>query len=146
MVPRKNLRPLPDRLLTVSEVANWLRLSPNTVRKLANTGVLKAYRVSERGDRRFSLAAVSEYLTGVPASDAPDHVPERLLNLGEAALRLGIHPATLRKWAELGRLDAYRIGSLGERRFSEHQIEALLSHQDLRRTPPSKHLSDPENK
>jgi excisionase family DNA binding protein len=42
-----------DDLLTVREVARLLNIHINTVRRWSNQGVLKAYRIGPRGDRRF---------------------------------------------------------------------------------------------
>ena len=46
-------------LLTVGQVARILHIHPNTVRRWSNKGVLKAYRISERGDRRFKKEDVA---------------------------------------------------------------------------------------
>jgi excisionase family DNA binding protein len=40
-------------LLTVGQVARLLHIHPNTVRRWSNKGILKSYRISKRGDRRF---------------------------------------------------------------------------------------------
>jgi excisionase family DNA binding protein len=40
-------------LLTTSEAATLLGVHRNTVCRLNNRGVLKAYRICDRGDRRF---------------------------------------------------------------------------------------------
>lgn len=46
------------------------------------------------------------------------------LSLEEAARRLSVHPATLREWADKGRVRTYRTPG-GHRRFSESDIAAL---------------------
>jgi putative resolvase len=46
-----------------------------------------------------------------------------LLRLAKAAKRLGIHPMTLRSWAEAGRVPVTWVGR--ERRFASADIEAL---------------------
>lgn len=40
-------------VLTVRQVARLLNIHINTVRRWSNQGILKAYRIGPRGDRRF---------------------------------------------------------------------------------------------
>ncbi len=49
-------------LLTVSEVAAWLKVHPNTVRRWSQRGLIKAYRVGPRRDRRFDRTEVEQLL------------------------------------------------------------------------------------
>ena len=58
MVNHKEVNPM----LTTSEVARLLNVHINTVRRWSNQGILKAYRVGSRGDRRFRLEDVSSFL------------------------------------------------------------------------------------
>ncbi len=51
---------------------------------------------------------------------------ESLLALGEAAHRLGVHPATLRRWAKRGDV-VYMVTPGGHRRFPESEIRRLAS-------------------
>jgi len=46
------------------------------------------------------------------------------LSLDQAAKRLNVHPATLRDWADKGRLRTYRTPG-GHRRFSEADVAAI---------------------
>jgi excisionase family DNA binding protein len=52
--PKKqlNLDNLPD-LLTVSETADLLRVSPLTIKRWGKRGKLPAIRINSRGDRRY---------------------------------------------------------------------------------------------
>jgi excisionase family DNA binding protein len=57
-----------DKLLTSSQVARQLNVNINTVRRWNNQGILKAYRIGPRGDRRFSKNQLEHFLTESPAS------------------------------------------------------------------------------
>ena len=49
-------------LLTVKEVAQMLHVHDNTVRRWSNEGIIKVYRISRRGDRRFRREDVEAFL------------------------------------------------------------------------------------
>jgi excisionase family DNA binding protein len=49
-------------MLTVRQVARILNVHINTVRRWDGKGVLKAYRVGPRGDRRFSREDIDIFL------------------------------------------------------------------------------------
>ena len=42
-----------SRMLTVKEASRILNIHPNTVRRWSEEGLIKAYRIGLRGDRRF---------------------------------------------------------------------------------------------
>jgi excisionase family DNA binding protein len=48
------------------------------------------------------------------------------LSLNEAAKRLNVHPATLREWADRGRIRTFRTPG-GHRRFSGEDLDALAA-------------------
>lgn len=50
-------------MLTASEVAEMLHLHVNTVKRLGDRGEIPFYRVCKRGDRRFRLEDVMQFLT-----------------------------------------------------------------------------------
>lgn len=54
----------------------------------------------------------------------PDTDQERLLTLSEAAERLGVHPATVRRWADKGEIEV-RVTAGGHRRFPESAVLRL---------------------
>ena len=55
-----------------------------------------------------------------------ERIPQ-FLRIGEAAKILGVHPGTLRRWEKEGRIKAYRIEGIGERRFELEEILEMLS-------------------
>ena len=52
-----------DPMLTTSDVARLLNVHINTIRRWSNQGVIKAYRIGSRGDRRFRQEDVSSFLS-----------------------------------------------------------------------------------
>jgi len=60
-VPQKPA-PDPAGMLTINDVARFLNVHINTVRRWSNLGRLKTYRISSRGDRRFWREDVDGFL------------------------------------------------------------------------------------
>ncbi len=52
-------------LLTSSDVARLLNIHVNTVRRWDKQGIIKAYRIGPRGDRRFKREEISRFLKQV---------------------------------------------------------------------------------
>jgi excisionase family DNA binding protein len=65
MVDDRQVRPM----LTVREVAQLLHIHTNTVRRWSDRGVLKAYRITRRGDRRFRREDIGRFLAEFNAND-----------------------------------------------------------------------------
>jgi len=51
-------------LLTARQVARLLNVHVNTVRRWNDRGILKAYRIGPRGDRRFNKDDIEVFLDG----------------------------------------------------------------------------------
>ena len=64
MVNDKTLGPL----LTVKEVARILHIHSNTVRRWSDRGLIRAYRISSRGDRRFKREDIARFLAELNAN------------------------------------------------------------------------------
>ena len=52
---------------------------------------------------------------------------EGMLTVSEVAQLLHIHPNTLRRWSNEGRLNAFRITPRGDRRFKRQDVERFLT-------------------
>jgi len=58
MVSAEDIGPM----LTIREVARLLNIHSNTVRRWSDRGIIKAYRITRRGDRRFRREDITRYL------------------------------------------------------------------------------------
>jgi len=54
-------------MLTVREVAQLLHIHSNTVRRWSDRGLIRAYRISRRGDRRFGREDIAHFLAELNA-------------------------------------------------------------------------------
>ncbi len=54
-------------MLTVREVARLLHVHPNTLRRWSNQGIIRAYRITARGDRRFKREEIAQFLAELNA-------------------------------------------------------------------------------
>ena len=87
--------------LTYAEIGRRLGLTRERVRQIA-----KAETTAKRK----------------PARDDPD----ALLTTAEAAELLNVHVNTVRRWSNRGVLETYRIGSRGDRRLRQGDVDKLL--------------------
>ena len=51
-----------ESMLTVREVSQILHVHSNTLRRWSDLGIIKAYRIGPRGDRRFKQEDISHLL------------------------------------------------------------------------------------
>jgi excisionase family DNA binding protein len=66
-------------MLTVQEVARLLHIHPNTLRRWSNRGLIKAYRITPRGDRRYRRQEILNFLAKLNAN----HGDERAADNGQ---------------------------------------------------------------
>jgi excisionase family DNA binding protein len=69
--------------------------------------------------------------------------PPRWLSLGRASALVGVDPDTLRRWADEGRVEAYRTPG-GHRRFDRRAIDALVRARSVGSRPLSSLGASPE--
>ena len=50
-------------MLTIGEVARLLHAHKNTIRRWSDRGIIQAYRIGPRGDRRFSEDDIARFLS-----------------------------------------------------------------------------------
>ncbi len=51
-----------DNMLTIREVAHLLHVHPNTLRRWSDKGIIRVYRITPRGDRRFRRQDIARFL------------------------------------------------------------------------------------
>ena len=54
-------------MLTVREVATLLHVHTNTVRRWSDRGLIRAHRITHRGDRRFKREDIGRFLAEMNA-------------------------------------------------------------------------------
>lgn len=60
-----------ERIYTVQEAADWLRVSPRTIHKMIKKGRLSAYRTGERrGEYRIPESSLEALRTQQPKEEA----------------------------------------------------------------------------
>lgn len=57
-----------EPMLTVREVARLLHIHSNTVRRWSDQGIIRAYRITRRGDRRFRREDIARFLAELNAN------------------------------------------------------------------------------
>ena len=51
-----------EAMLTVREVAQLIHIHENTVRRWSDQGLIKSYRITHRGDRRFKREDIALFI------------------------------------------------------------------------------------
>ena len=54
-----------NNMLTIREVSQLLHIHPNTLRRWCDTGRIRAYRITTRGDRRFRREDIAAFLESI---------------------------------------------------------------------------------
>jgi len=56
-----------EPMLTIREVTQLLHIHSNTLRRWSDAGIIKAYRITRRGDRRFRREDIARFLAELNA-------------------------------------------------------------------------------
>ena len=59
-------------MLTTTEAARYLSVHPNTIRRWESQGLLPAFRLGRRGDRRFLRDDMERFLTQSAGANRQD--------------------------------------------------------------------------
>ncbi len=75
----------------------------------------------------ISRERVRQLATVNPPRQKQDIMSRPTLTPSEAARLLGVHPGTVRKWADRGLLRSFRVGPRRDRRFLRDDVVAFLT-------------------
>jgi len=62
-------------MLTVREVARLFHIHSNTVRRWSDQGIIRAYRIGPRGDRRFRREDIAGFLAELKTNKGNGNKP-----------------------------------------------------------------------
>jgi len=80
-------------MLTIAETAYLLSVHINTVRRWSNQGVLKSYRIGNRGDRRFRREDIDDFLAGL---NSPPERRQEMANGGRKKILIADDDSNIR--------------------------------------------------
>jgi excisionase family DNA binding protein len=69
---------------------------------------------------------------------------EKLLTVSEVSVMLHVHPNTLRRWSEQGKIPSYRISPRGDRRFKFSDVTRFLVESAIQNKTSAKITRPPE--
>ena len=96
----------------------------NAVRAFQADGLVCLKRKSPK--RRTTHTDRLASLMGKREASRP-HYREWMLSVSEVARLLRIHPNSVRRWADVGLITSYRVGTRGDRRFKFDDVDSFLN-------------------
>ena len=99
--------------ISYAEIGRVLGISRERVRQIAN-------RNTARNKKPTPVATANPWL------DTPPSAAETMLTVRDVANFLHLHTNTVRRWSNEGRLQAYRMGPRGDRRFPRENMLRLV--------------------
>ncbi len=116
-----------EGLLTVSQAANEVRCSANTLRRAEAKGWISPQRRSW-GDRRpmrlYRKADLPDLLEALRGNGFR-FADEETLTTADVALRLGVTESTVRKWERDGKIPVAQRDTNGRRLYTDAEREAI---------------------
>jgi len=61
-------------MLTIREVTRLLHIHPNTLRRWSDRGIIRAFRITRRGDRRFRREDIASFLAELNVNRASKEI------------------------------------------------------------------------
>ena len=80
-------------MLTIAETAYLLSVHINTVRRWSDQGILKSYRIGNRGDRRFHREDIDSFLAGL---NSPPERRQETANEGKRKILIADDDSNIR--------------------------------------------------
>jgi excisionase family DNA binding protein len=72
-----------------------------------------------------------QIVKGSPTPQKPDLRSKAMLTISDVARLLNVHINTVRRWSNQGMLKGYRIGSRGDRRFRQEDVDSFLKEGEI---------------
>jgi excisionase family DNA binding protein len=66
----------PEKMLSVKEVTELIHIHPNTLRRWSEQGLIVAYRINTRGDRRYKKRDIEDFLKEFNPFKGDDESPD----------------------------------------------------------------------
>ena len=119
-----------SKQLSISEAAKVMGVSPTTLRRLERKGEIKPKR-NTRGERIYTQSTIDDYNKQKEQSKKTSkRSKDSLVQIGEAALILGVSRDTIRRWDKKGKLQSTRPDG-STRYFEVAELEALKASKPL---------------
>jgi excisionase family DNA binding protein len=110
-------------MFTVQDLAKYLGVHPNSIRRWESTGILTSFRIGARRDRRFRKEDITKLAMSQNKKLSTTLEEKGTLSVNEVALYLGIDPVTVRKRQNIGNLPGFILGKRGIRRYLKEDVE-----------------------
>jgi excisionase family DNA binding protein len=105
----------------------------STIRELHNAGMRNIDIARLLDTTRQRVWQVLNYRKKTKAKKIPPDMVDLPLTVGQAAESLGVHVNTLRRWANQGNIQCFRVGNRRDRRFRPEDIKEEIHLEEVPR-------------